>query len=43
MLGFQPNGLADLADRLAVGLFMVLVIIFGVGAVVALYFFKGAL
>ena len=42
MLGFQSNGLADLADRLAAGLLVVLVIVFGVGALFALYF-KGAL
>ena len=40
MLGFKSHGAADLADRLVAALFVVLVVLFGVGALVA-PFFKG--
>ncbi len=42
MLGFRSDGLADLTDRLVASLFVVLAVLFGIGALVALHF-KGAL
>jgi hypothetical protein len=36
MLGFQSNGLADLVDRIVVGLIMVLAVLFSIGALVIL-------
>ncbi len=42
MFGFKPDGLADLADRLAAGLLLALAVLFSVGALVALHV-KGAL